>query len=36
MKSCVGIYFDSNKADVKPESKDAPEQIALLLKNSLR
>lgn len=28
-----GIYFDSNKADVKPESKDALEQIALLLKN---
>lgn len=28
-----GIHFDSNRADVRPESKDALEQIALLLKN---
>lgn len=28
-----GIHFDSNQADVKPESKDALEQIALLLKS---
>jgi OmpA-OmpF porin, OOP family len=28
-----GLYFDSSKSDVKPESKDTLEQIALLLKN---
>lgn len=28
-----GIYFDTNKTDIKPESKPALEQIALLLKS---
>ena len=29
-----GVYFDSNKADVKAESKDALEEIARLLKSN--
>lgn len=31
--SIYGIYFDTNKADVKPESKQALGEIAKLLKN---
>lgn len=29
-----GLYFDTAKADVKPESKDTLEQMARLLKNA--